>query len=45
MAKTAQNSPGVVTVYDEDGVPSVCALVDAKERVKTERVAPQATGS
>lgn len=37
MAKTAQNSPGVVTVYDADGVPSVCALVDAKERVKTGR--------
>lgn len=37
MAKIAQNTPGVVTVYDADGVASVCALVDAKERLKTGR--------
>ena len=37
MAKIARNTPGVVTVYDEDGNSSVCALVDAKERVLTGR--------
>ena len=37
MAKIASNTPGVVTVYDEDGKASVCALVDAKERVATGR--------
>lgn len=37
MAKVAKNTSWVVTVYDLEGNPSVCSLIDAKERVQTGR--------